>query len=299
MRSRTENHSALLFLVCLTLTTSSVRGQVLLKDAPLSPPGSWILMSSFSIASISKTYDWTENAWASSDGQKAGTFAELHVTAGRSLSDRMELLISIPWLAHRDGNQGGLKTGLGDIVLISRLGILKRTESKHSLTGLMALRSPAANPAIDPFFGDGTWDIGAGLLWASPPRKTFRFHVKSSYWFNNVIGSGMDPADDFIFIVKQETAIVPKLKLYIRYRFSRMGYSPAAGEQYVLPVFRHSLTAGIVWKLWSAVTLRPAVRIPLGGKGGNLLSVNPDIDFRYIIRRRNRPAEKDTEKPDE
>lgn len=275
-----------------------LHSQVLLKDAHLAPPRSWIFMSSFSVASVSKAYDWTDNSWKSVSGGNSDTFSSIEVTAGRAVSERMELFITVPWLVHWIQDERLLKAGLGDIILSSRFGFLKNSPSDHALTGLLAVRSPAGSSSIDPFFGDGTWDIGAGLLWASPPDQSVCFHLKTSYWMNGSTERNPRPADDFIFIVSVETAIHSKIKSFVRYHYSLIGTIPDGEESgKSQATLRHYLITGISWKPWSAVNLRPSVKIPLGGRGGTLLTINPTIDFLYILRRRLKSEEKQSGEP--
>jgi hypothetical protein len=172
--------------------------------------------------------------------------------------------------------------GLGDLMVYARYGILQDPEKPLKVALLLGGNLPTASKNASPALSDRTTDVAFGLSLNTKKLGKFLGHVRAAYWFNGKIPDTETKVGDmFEYLLCGDYSVTktltPELALsgYLRDE-SQLGGTWIPKTE----VSQHLVSALLMWKPISALTIRPKVSFPLTfiSQGSTMASVYGGLD---------------------
>ena len=174
-------------------------------------------------------------------------------------------------------------TGLGDLMLYGRYGILQSAEQPLKAALLLGVNLPTADKKASPSLGDRTTDFAFGFSANTKKYGRFYGHIRAAYWFNGHVPNADDTrvGDMFEYVLcgdySVSKTVTPELALsgFIRDQTEAGGTWVPKSE-----VSQHLASLLVIWKPTAMLTIRPKVSLPLTfiSEGGSLASVYAGLD---------------------
>ena len=275
------------FILFLAITTKA-NSQCLWRGAKTLPKGTFIILTSGYYTNFNKSYNFEDKKWVDFPDHNSMTFKGFQNMIGFALTDRIEVMIHIPIIFKYSQTAGiyNSYSGIGDIFLKTRIGILKWANNKHGLTLTGAVRFSTGDKYATPSLGDGSIDIALGSIFSSAWIGKWRAHLKANYWLNGKSDKNIDIGDDFKLIAKLDRKLSNRIIGFLGYiHYSLFKKKKINGEVIDnTQKNRHYIVAGCVYSLGKGLNIRPKIIIPLNGKGGNLFAYKLCLDFWYTFK---------------
>jgi len=266
-----------------------LNAQVLWRSAKTMKQGSFIAMAQYYYMDFTQKYiddDWDDNP----NDQVNWGFQTMF---GYAVTDRFEIMVHIPYYFKIYQNETGSidtdESGIGDIWLKSRLGIIPWAKDKHGFALTSTLRLPTGTKIGDHKFcycGDGTTDFALGGIFSTAWINDFRGHLKFNYWFNNKSFDSVDIGDEMKLIVKMDRNFHKKFMgfaTYIYYSKLTDKNVPAGSAVVNTDKNRHYFVLGGVYKPKKGIFIRPKIAFAIGGEELINFDFKPMIDLWYVF----------------
>lgn len=282
--------TGILLTVCMgVFVLPNADAQVMWRGAKTMKKGSFIAMAQWYNMDFTQKYVWTDEEWKDEDNDYLKWGFE--TMFGYAITNRWEAMVHIPFRFHSFTTPTADETnsGVGDIFLKTRVGVLPWAKDKHGLTLLGSVRFGSGDYDHPYSFcncGDGTVDFGLAEIFSTKWMSDFRGHVKANYWINGKNDDDYDIGDELKVILKLDRNFHKKFMgfaTYIYYsQFKKK--NPDGDEIDESQKIRHNFVLGGVWKPKKGLFIRPKIVFPGGGEGGKNFGFKPVLDFWYVFK---------------
>jgi len=205
---------------------------------------------------------------------------------GYAITDRLEghLHLPIAFKSKETPTSDNSSSGIGDIYLKGRYGVLPWAKDKHGLTLTGALRLGTGDDEASPALGDGTTDFALGAIFSSAWLSQFRGHLKANYWVNGETDDDVSIGNQLKVLGKIDYNLSPGVMPFLTYIYKSQAESEFSDGSTCNPeTIRHYVVFGGVWKPKKGLSVRPKVVLPLGGENGRNFSIKPVLDLWYVF----------------
>lgn len=224
-------------------------------------------------------YNWTSGKYEALSETLQTRTVSCDLTLAFGLSKEFDIDVVAPLAMKQKGDAKA--TGLGDLMVYARYGILQDPEQPMKVALLLGANLPTASKTASPAIGDRTTDIAFGLSLNTRKSGKFLGHIRAAYWFN---GSSGDTrvGDMFEYVLcgdySVSNTLTPELALsgYMRDQ-TTLGGTWIPRSQ----VSQHLVSALLLWKPTSTLTIRPKVSFPLTfmSQGSTMANVYGGLDI--------------------
>jgi hypothetical protein len=236
--------------------------------------------TNFGYSQTALNYNWTSGKYEAlaATGQTKTTSCDLTLAFG--LSKEFDIDVVAPLAMKQKGD--AKSAGLGDLMVYARYGILQDPEKPLKVALLLGGNLPTASKNASPALSDRTTDVAFGLSLNTKKLGKFLGHVRAAYWFNGKIPDTETKVGDmFEYLLcgdySATKTLTPELALsgYLRDE-SQLGGTWIPKTQ----VSQHLVSALLMWKPISMLTIRPKVSFPLTfiSQGSTMASVYGGLD---------------------
>lgn len=236
--------------------------------------------TNFGYSQTALNYNWTSGKYEAlaATGQTKTTSCDLTLAFG--LSKEFDIDVVAPLAMKQKGD--AKSAGLGDLMVYARYGILQDPEKPLKVALLLGGNLPTASKNASPALSDRTTDVAFGLSLNTKKLGKFLGHVRAAYWFNGKIPDTETKVGDmFEYLLCGDYSVTktltPELALsgYLRDE-SQLGGTWIPKTE----VSQHLVSALLMWKPISALTIRPKVSFPLTfiSQGSTMASVYGGLD---------------------
>jgi hypothetical protein len=250
--------------------------------------GTFIIFTSGYYTYFNKFYNFEDKKWVDFPYNKSMIFKGFQNMIGFALTDRIEVMIHIPIIFNYSQAAGIINSssGIGDIFLKTRIGILKWASNRHGLTLIGAVRFNTGDKTATPSLGDGSIDIALGSIFSSAWISKWQAHLKANYWLNGKSDKNIDIGDEFEFIAKLDRKFSNRIVGFFGYNhYSLFKNKNINGEAIDnTQKIRHYIVVGCTYSPGNGFNIRPKITIPINGKGGNLFPYKLCLDVWYTFK---------------
>jgi len=234
------------------------------------------------------SYNWTAGKYEAPAGFVATQTISCDLTLGFGLSKEFDIDVVAPLAMKQKGD--AKSTGLGDLMVYARYGILQDPDKPLKAALILGANFPTADKKASPALSDRTTDFAFGLSMNTKKLGKFGGHVRAAYWFNGNLPDVEAPTkvgDMFEYLLAGDYSasktITPQLGVsgYIRDQ-TTLGGTWVPKSQ----VSQHLVSALLMWKPISALTIRPKVSLPLTSisEGGAMANWYAGLDVWVFVR---------------
>ncbi len=132
-----------------------------------------------------KGYNWDSLAYIALPTASKMSAASAELTASIGLPGKLELTAVAPLLMKQGNTQSS--TGLGDVIVYARYGILQSPLLPVKLAALLGVKLPTSSKDAIPALGRASTDIGLGLSALTMSLGKVAVHARAGYWLNGKI----------------------------------------------------------------------------------------------------------------
>ena len=231
------------------------------------------------------SYNWTSGKYATPDGFVATKTTSCDLTLAFGLSSKFDIDVVAPLAMKQKGD--AKSAGLGDLMVYARYGILQSPEQPLKAALILGANFPTTSKSASPAISDRTTDVAFGF--SLNTRKTGKFlgHVRAAYWINGKVPDTENKVGDmFEYVLCGDYSVTktltPELALsgYLRDETELGGTWIPKTE-----VSQHLVSALLMWKPISMLTIRPKVSFPLTfiSEGGTMANWYAGLDVWVFI----------------
>ena len=252
-------------LVMAVLAGSGMATPFLGRSSTVNKQYQFFGWTNFGYNQTAMNYNWISGKYATPDGFVSTKTTSCDLTLAFGLSEKFDIDVVAPLAMKQKGD--AKSTGLGDLMVYARYGILQSSEQPMKVALLLGANFPTADKKASPALGDRTTDVAFGF--SLNPKKAGKFlgHVRAAYWFNGYIPDAEGDTkvgDMFEYNLTLDYSVTktltPELALtgYIR-------DNTVWGRTWVpkSEVSQHLVSALLMWKPTPMLTIRPKVSLPL------------------------------------
>ncbi|GEM_PF-586559 len=274
-------------LVALAMAGTGMATSFLGRSSTMNKQYQFFGWANFGYNQTTLSYDWAAGKYETlaAAGQIKTTSCDLTLAFG--LTNEFDIDVVAP-LAMKQKDT--LKSsGIGDLMVYARYGILQNAEQPLRVALLLGANLPTASKTANPSLSDRTTDFAFGF--SANTRKLGKFlgHIRAAYWFNGSTPDDVDGTrvgDMFEYVLCGDYSVTktltPELALsgFIRDETNR-GRTWVPQSQ----VSQHLLSALLIWKPTSTLTIRPKVSLPLTfiSEGGTMANWYGGLDVWVFI----------------
>ena len=208
-------------------------------------------------------YNWASGKYEplAATAQTKTTSCDLTLAFG--LTKEFDINVVAPLAMKQKGDTKS--TGLGDLMVYARYGILQDPEKPLKVALLLGANFPTTSKTANPALSDRTTDAAFGLSMNTKKLGKFYGHIRAAYWFNgSVPGTETKVGEMFEYVLCGDylatKTLTPELALS-----GYMRDETALGGTWIpkSQVSQHLASALVIWKPTSTLTIRPKVSFPL------------------------------------
>ena len=229
------------------------------------------------------SYDWASGKYTTPEGFVTTKTASCDLTLAFGLSEKFDIDVVAPLATKQKDTLKS--TGMGDLMVYARYGILQSSEQPLKVALILGANFPTTNKNANPALSDRTTDVAFGFTLNTKKLGRFLGHVRAAYWFNGHLPDSTvvtKVGDMFEYVLcgdySVSKTVTPELALtgYLRDETEWGGTWIPHSE-----VGQHLISALVIWKPTSMLTIRPKVSFPLTfvSKGSTMAKVYGGLDI--------------------
>lgn len=273
----------LIFTVFIMVNLSSA-GPLIWRSAKTIPGGGAIFQMCLSYCEIARSWNWTDEEWNDIPDASKTTVMGAHFMLGYAPIPKLELLAHVPLLKKDRDTLSSF--GLQDVWAKVRYNFIGE-KAKPFITGVAAVRIPAADEDANPGLDDRTLDIGAGALYFQKFNKIL-MHLRAAYWYNMKNDADVDVGDNIEVLVKPEYMFNKKVKVFLAFSFVETFQAKDSSGTSIDNTQKRRLTIspGLVAKPAKGLSIRPKFIYPLEmvNQGGFNFPWKVCFDVWYVVK---------------
>ena len=241
--------------------------------------------TNFGYSQTALSYNWTSGKYATPDAFVATKTTSCDLTLAFGLSSKFDIDVVAPLAMKQKGD--AKSTGLGDLMVYGRWGVLQDPTQPIKVALILGANFPTTSKTASPAISDRTTDVAFGFSLNTRKSGKFLGHVRAAYWFNGKIPDTESKVGDmFEYVLCGDYSVTktltPELALsgYIRDNTELGGTWIPKTE-----VSQHLVSALLMWKPISMLTIRPKVSFPLTfmSEGSTMANVYGGLDVWVFI----------------
>ncbi len=271
----------LIFTVFIMVNLGSA-GPLIWRSAKTIPGGGAIFQMNLSYSKIARSWSWTDEEWNDIPDASQTTVMGAHFMLGYAPIPKLELLAHVPLLKKDKDTLSSF--GLQDVWAKVRYNFIGE-KTKPFITGVAAVRIPAADEDASPGLDDRTLDIGAGLIYFQK-FSNILLHMRAGYWYNGKTDSDTDVGDAVEVLFKPEYMFNKKVKVFMCLCFVETFQAKDSSGTSIdnTQKRRLTLTPGLVATPAPGLKIRPKFIYPLEmvSQGGSNFPWKVGFDVWYV-----------------
>jgi hypothetical protein len=250
-------------LALAVLAESAMATSFLGRSSTMNKQYQFFGWANFGYSQTALNYNWTTGKYGALAATAATKTTSCDLTLAFGLSKEFDIDVVAPLAMKQKGD--AKSTGLGDLMVYARYGILQDPTQPMKVALILGANFPTASKSASPALGDRTTDVAFGLSLNSKKSGKFLGHVRAAYWFNGKVPDTENKVGDMFEYVlcgdySATKTLTPELALsgYLRDE-NALGGTWIPKSQ----VSQHLISALLIWKPTSTLTIRPKVSFPL------------------------------------
>ncbi len=229
-------------------------------------------------------YNWASGKYEALAAAAATKTASCDLTLAFGLPGNFDIDVVAPLAMKQKGD--AKSTGLGDLMVYARYGLLRSSDQPLKAALMLGTNLPTSSKSASPALGDRTTDFAFGFSANTKKYGKFYGHVRAAYWLNGKSDDSTKVGNMFEYLLcgdySASKTVTPELALsgYIRDE-TGLGGSRIPNSE----VSQHLVSALVIWKPTSMLTIRPKVSFPLTfiSEGSTMANVYGGLDVWVFV----------------